>query len=128
VEIADGDGTEMVMGASHRTRIVISVLGAGVAALITAPGAAADPPSPAQDGASAADTIADLRDEGYDVQINWVRGMSNDPLSECWTTGVNNPNRSGGPPIGFTTVYVDVACPDHDDDSGFGFGGGFGFG
>ena len=127
MEIADGDETETVTGGSHRMRIIMSLLGVGVAAVITAPGAAADPP-PAQDGASAADTIADLQDEGYDVQINWVRGISNDPLSECWTTGVNNPNRSGGPPTGFTTVYVDVACPDHDDDSGFGFGGGFGFG
>jgi hypothetical protein len=98
------------------------------ASLIVAPSAVADPGQPAQDGVSAADTIADLEDQGYDVQINWVRGVSNDPLSDCWTTGINNPNRSGGPPTGFTTVYVDVACPDDDHDSGFIFGGGFGFG
>jgi hypothetical protein len=30
-------------------------------------------------------------------------------------------NRSGGPPDTFTTVYVDVFCPDHDD-SGCQFG------
>jgi hypothetical protein len=121
----------MTMDNSRGVGIVISVLGAAAAALMAAPGVAAEPLMPAQDGASAADTIADLQDQGYDVQINWVRGVSSDPLSECWTTAVHNPNRLGGPPTGFTTVYVDVACPDHDDDSGFGFGGGlggFGFG
>jgi hypothetical protein len=119
----------MAMTAWRTTRMFIPVLIVG-AALLASPDAGADP-LPAQGGASAADTIADLQDQGYDVQINWVRGVSNDPLSECWSTGVNNPNRSGGPPTGFTTVYVDVACPDHDDDSGFNFGGGpggFGFG
>ena len=99
------------------------------AALVLSPNALADPPRLAQDGVTAADTINDLEAEGYTVQINWIRGASNQPLSQCWSTGVNNPNRSGGPPTGFTVVYVDVACPDHDDDSGFGFGlGGFGFG
>jgi hypothetical protein len=97
-----------------------------VASLLGAPSAAADPGQPTQDDLSAADTIADLQDQGYDVQINWVRGVSSEPLSLCLTTGVNNPNRSGGPPTSFTTVYVDVSCPDHDDDSGFVFGGGLG--
>lgn len=109
------------------TRMFILILVAAAASFL-APDAAAGPLPPAQDGITAADTIADLQDQGYDVQINWVRGISNDPLAECLVTGVNNPNRSGGPPEGFTTVYVDVACPDDDDDSGFGFGGGFGFG
>lgn len=101
------------------------------ASLLAAPGAAADPVSQTGEGVSASDVIADLQSQGYDVQINWDRGVSSVPLSECWTTGVNNPNRSGGPPEGFTTVYVDVACPSDDHDSGFIFGagpGGFGFG
>jgi hypothetical protein len=114
------------MAASRVTVGLMPVLMA--AAFVVAPSAAAEPGPPAQDGVSAADTIADLQEQGYDVQINWVRGISSEPLSECWTTGINNPNRSGGPPTGFTTVYVDVSCPDDDHDSGFGFGGGFGFG
>lgn len=114
----------MAMTASRPTSIGIPFVIA--TALIAAPAATADPLSHDGYGISAADTIADLQDQGYDVQINWVRGVSNEPLSECWSTGVNNPNRSGGPPTGFTTVYVDVACPDDDHDSGFGFGGGLG--
>ena len=48
------------------------------------------------------------------------------PLSQCWISAIHNPNRSGEPPTTFTTVYVDVACPD-DYDADFGFGVGFGF-
>ena len=114
------------MTASRMTMGLMPVLVA--AAVAVAPTAAAEPGTPAHDGVSAADTIADLQEQGYDVQINWVRGISSEPLSECWTTGINNPNRSGGPPTGFTTVYVDVSCPDDDRDADFGFGGGFGFG
>jgi hypothetical protein len=118
--MTSGEGD--VMGVSRTPRYVVPILVA--ASVLVAPVAAADPPS--QDGVSAADTIAALQDEGYDVQINWVRGPSSVPLSQCLVTGENNPNRSGGPPIGFTTVYVDVSCPDDDDDSGIGFGLGFG--
>jgi hypothetical protein len=111
------------MTVSYVRMIGVPVL-ALAAALLAAPLAAADPLSQTGEGASAADVIADLQDQGYDVQINWDRGVSSVPLSECWSTGVNNPNRTGGPPEGFTTVYVDVACPSDDHDSGFVFGGG----
>jgi hypothetical protein len=37
--------------------------------------------------------------------------------------GIDNPNQSSGPPTTFTTVYVDVSCPNHED-SGFRLGGG----
>ncbi len=47
---------------------------------------------------SAADTVNDLRADGYTVEVN---GAVNRSLSECTVTGVH-PG---------TTVYVDIACP-----------------
>ena len=72
-------------------------------------------------------TISDLEAEGYNVAINWVGGSRNLPLSQCRVAAIHNPDRSGERPQTFTTVYVDVACPDDDwGDSGIGFGIGFG--
>jgi hypothetical protein len=76
---------------------------------------------------SAAEVVDQLEAQGYDVQINWVSGVSNRPLEECNVLAVHNPDLNGPPPETFTTVYVDVSCPNHDDD-GFYFGGGIGFG
>jgi hypothetical protein len=92
--------------------------------------AAAGPVWPLPGGGSASDTIADLEDQGYNVQINWVNGRSTTPLSQCSVSAIHNPNRSTDPPDTFTTVYVDVSCPDDDYGAGFGsgFGGGFGIG
>jgi hypothetical protein len=79
---------------------------------------------------SAAAVIQQLTDEGYNVEINWVSGVSSRPLSECAVLGVHNPNLAGGPVDEFTTVYVDVSCPNHDNDSHFDLdlGVGIGFG
>jgi len=77
---------------------------------------------------SAAAVIQQLTDEGYNVEINWVSGVSSRPLSECAVLGVHNPNRAGGPVEEFTTVYVDVSCPNHDGDSHFDLGVGIGIG
>ena len=66
-------------------------------------------------GGNAADAVKELQDEGYNVQIN---GSVTDPLSACVTTGVYgvpNAGNSSGPqtgPLSFTTVHVDVSCPD----------------
>jgi hypothetical protein len=63
-------------------------------------------------GGNAADTVRELRAEGYAVQIN---GSRTDPLSQCITTGVHGTGASSGSsvqPDSFTTVYVDVSCPD----------------
>jgi hypothetical protein len=83
-------------------------------------------PIAAADGSASA-TIADLQAQGYDVQINWVRGTNRVPLYYCTVTGINNPNRTGNPPdpLTLTTVYVDVLCPDDEWGGGFGFGAGF---
>jgi hypothetical protein len=66
-------------------------------------------------GGNAADAVKELQAEGYNVQIN---GSVTDPLSACVTTGVYgvpNAGSSSGPqtgPLSFTTVHVDVSCPD----------------
>ena len=91
-----------------------------------APVAAAEPVWPVAGAESASATIDDLEAQGYDVQINWVSGVSSVPLSRCRVTGIHNPNRSAESPDTFTTVYVDVSCPnEHDDWVGVGVGVGF---
>ena len=62
-------------------------------------------------GGNAADAVKELQAEGYNVQIN---GSVTDPLSACATTGVHGVPAAGPHtgPLSFTTVYVDVACPD----------------
>ncbi|BBX67925.1 hypothetical protein [Mycolicibacterium psychrotolerans] len=104
-------------------RCVLLVAAAFVALALAPPGAA-EPGS-----GSAAAVIDDLEGQGYDVQINWVSGVSSRPLGECQVLGVHNPDLTGPPPETFTTVYVDVSCPNHDDDvsvnGGIGIGIGF---
>jgi hypothetical protein len=108
---------------SLKPRYFAPFLGAAGAAasIAVAPIAAADVIPRAGDE-SASDTIRDLEAEGYNVAINWVRGYSNVPLSECSVTGINNPDRSADSQETFTTVYVDVSCPNDRGDFGFGFG------
>lgn len=64
--------------------------------------------------AGADDVIRDLESQGYTVHINWTTGFDTKPLSECWVTGINNPGDQTPGPTTFVTVYVDVACPNHD--------------
>jgi hypothetical protein len=94
-----------------------------VVSIAVAPIATADPVWPTAGAESAADTIRDLQDLGYNVAINWVNGISTGDLSRCSVRAINNPDRSAtSPPPQDTTVYVDVDCP-HDHDWGsFGFG------
>lgn len=81
----------------------------------SAPQAGADPTAGEQ---SADAVISDLEDQGYNVEINWVGGVSTTPLSECSVKGIHNPDRSSPPaPKSSITVYVDVACPNEPDDS-----------
>ena len=66
-------------------------------------------------GGNAAHAVKELQAAGYSVQIN---GSLTDPLSSCATTGVHGtPATAGLPgpnfgPLPFTTVYLDVLCPD----------------
>jgi hypothetical protein len=83
-----------------------------VATIAAPPLAVADP----MVGDGPADsTIAALKAEGYNVAINWVNGFDTEPLSQCLVTAINNPNDSTTAPATFTTVYVDVSCPNHPD-------------
>lgn len=74
-------------------------------AVLGATGTAAAAPTGSE---SASDVVQSLKAQGYNVMLN---GTISDPLSECNVTGVHNPD-AAGTAIGFTTVYVDVVCPD----------------
>ena len=86
-----------------------TTLGAAAVALAGTAGAAPT------GGGNAADAMKELQAAGYNVQIN---GSLTDPLSSCVTTGVHGvPTTAGSPgpnsaPLPFTTVYLDVLCPD----------------
>ena len=98
----------------------VAKLAAGLAAaweatsIAVAPVAVADPVWPVGDAESAADTIADLQAQGYEVQINWVTGYNRAPLSRCSVSAIHNPDLSGTTTTS-TTVYVDVVCPNDWD-------------
>ncbi|HKP43377.1 hypothetical protein [Mycobacterium sp.] len=100
---------------------------AAAVSIAVAPPVAAEPVWPVAGAESAAATIADLEAQGYDVQINWVSGVSNVDLTECKVLAIHNPDNSPGNEGMFTTVYVDVSCPNRDDDSWGGIGIGIGF-
>jgi hypothetical protein len=53
---------------------------------------------------------------GYNVVINWLTGYDTKSLSVCWVSAINNPGEWNPPPGVFTTVFVDVSCPNHDYD------------
>jgi hypothetical protein len=64
-------------------------------------------------GGNAADVVKELQADGYNVQIN---GSVTDPLSTCVTTAAHGGPAAAGSPdpqaASFTSVYVDVSCPD----------------
>src|SRR4051812_45104001 len=94
--------------------LLISAVG-GVLAAAGLGSAAAVSAVPTQ-GASAADTIQSLQNEGYIVQIN---GIAIAPLSKCRVLGIHGlsgtemptDEPTAMPRNTFDTVYVDVSCP-----------------
>jgi hypothetical protein len=109
-------------------RMLASGLLAAAVLLAIAPVATAEPVWPVAGAESASATIDDLEAQGYDVQINWVSGVSSVPLSWCKVTAIHNPNHSPPTDDTFATVYVDVSCPNPDDGWGWGgIGVGIGF-
>ena len=84
----------------------------GGAVTVAAPATA----EPEDTGASAQSVIDGLKAEGYNVVINWLTGYDTEPLSVCTVSDVNNPNDTKPPAGTFTTVYVDVSCPNHPDE------------
>ena len=84
----------------------------GVAVMLAAPASA----DPVDSGGPADSVIGNLKAEGYNVVINWLTGYDTVPLWACTVQDVNNPNAAPPPPGTFTTVYVDVSCPNHQDE------------
>jgi hypothetical protein len=83
----------------------------GGAVTVAAPAAA----DSAATGASAQSVVDSLKADGYNVVINWLTGYDTEPLSVCTVSDVNNPNDAKPPAGTFTTVYVDVSCPNRQD-------------
>ncbi len=80
--------------------------------LCSAPAAA----DPVYDDGSAESVVNDLKAQGYNVVINWLTGYNTKSLSVCRVSNINNPGQWDPPPGTFSTVYVDVSCPNHDYD------------
>jgi hypothetical protein len=90
-------------------QLALPVVGlAAVASILWAASAWADPPAiPAAGSESAAATIGDLDDAGYDVQIQYESGAPEVPLSQCAVTDINTVGSAGSQPL----AYVTVSCP-----------------
>jgi hypothetical protein len=95
--------------ASRCLPALLIVLGSAVT--VAAPATA----EPEDSGASAQSVIDGLKADGYNVVINWLTGYDTEPLSVCTVSDVNNPNDAKPPAGTFTTVYVDVSCPNRQD-------------
>jgi hypothetical protein len=114
-------------------RLKLANTAVGIAAAVTtagisvAPIVGADPVWPIAGAESAEATINDLEAQGYNVQINWVMGLSDSSLSRCSVTAIHNPDRSPDSEKSSITVYVDVSCPQDDRRGAGGFGIGVGF-
>ena len=101
------------MGMAVASRCLGALLVAVVGAMMLAPAASAEP---VDTGGSAQSVIDDLKAEGYNVVINWLTGYDTVPLAVCTVESVDNPDDSNPKPGAFTTVYVDVSCPNHPDE------------
>jgi hypothetical protein len=95
---------------TRATRSLAAAVIAAAGAVILAGTAMADP------GESADAVIGSLKSQGYNVVINWLNGYDTVPLWACTVQNVDNPNDAPPPPGTFTTVYVDVSCPNHQDE------------
>lgn len=70
-----------------------------------APVASADPPSiPTPGSESAAATIGDLDEAGFDVQLQYSNGSPDSPLSQCTVTDINTVGSAGNQPIAYVTI------------------------
>ena len=82
--------------------------GFGIAASAIAPPVLADPIIiPTAGSESAAATIGDLDNLGFDVQINYENGAPDVSLSQCTVTNINTVGSAGSQPIATITIN----CP-----------------
>jgi hypothetical protein len=93
------------------SRCLAALMSAAAGAVLLASAATADP-----SGQSAQSVIDGLKAKGYNVVINWLTGYDTVPLSGCTVSSIDNPDDAPPPAGTFTTVYVDVSCPNHQDD------------
>lgn len=91
----------MVSGVTAIAALMVCLLGG-------TPFANADPQAGVE---SASATVDDLQASGYDVQINYLAGNPNVPLSECKVTAIRNFNGPMASLMMLSTVAVDVSCP-----------------
>ena len=84
----------------------LPVLGLALVVPILLAGPAwADPPAIPEAGSeSAAATIGDLDDAGYDVQIQYENGTPEVPLSQCAVTNIDTVGSAGSQPLAYMTV------------------------
>ena len=90
----------------------LPVLGLVVALpIVVAAQAFADPPPPPPipeaGSESAAATIGDLDDAGYDVQIQYENGTPEVPLSQCAVTNIDTVGSAGSQQL----AYITINCP-----------------
>jgi hypothetical protein len=96
---------------SKASRVLASTaMAIGGCAVVAGPAAA----DPVYYNGSAEAVINALESDGYNVVINWLNGYDVKSLSVCWVENVNNPDSYPREPGAFTTVYVDVRCPNDD--------------
>jgi hypothetical protein len=92
---------------SRRSALPVLGLALAVPILLAAP-AWADPPAIPEAGSeSAAATIGDLDDAGYDVQIQYESGTPEVPLSQCAVTNIDTVGSAGSQPL----AYLTISCP-----------------
>ena len=85
--------------------VVSALCTAAMVSLIGAPEAPADPPSIPEPGSeSAAATIGDLDDAGYDVQLQYENGDPTVPLSQCTVTDINTVGSAGTQQLAYVTI------------------------
>ena len=92
--------------------LTVPLVALGCALMFATPAMA----EPVDTGESADSVIGNLKAQGYNVVINWLNGYDTVPLAVCTVEDVNNPDDTAPKPGAFTTVYVDVSCPNHPDD------------
>jgi hypothetical protein len=98
----------MRMAVASRCLSSLLIAVSGTVMLATAASA-----EPVGSGESAQSVIDGLKAEGYNVVINWLTGYDTVPLPACTVSNINNPDDSAPSAGTFTTVYIDVSCPNH---------------
>ena len=89
-------------------RYLAPLLIGACASIVLAPLASADTPNIPEPGSeSAAATISDLDNAGYDVNLQFENGAPNVGLSQCTVTDINTAGSAGSQPI----AYVTINCP-----------------